>query len=245
MLHVAICCRERPRGEEISRVMQAELEQGSTAAVYQTFTCAAQFLQSDLKAMDVVFIEVEMDGGRGIELGRACRRRSLNGIIVFLSDDLQQAAQGYTVGAFRYLLNSELGNALPACVRDITERLHIYNDELLIKTRQGVCGAPVEEIRYLESAGRRIRVFVKEEKTPRHVYYAKLSELNQALSRKGFLCVNKSFLVNMKYIAFIKNRQVVLHTGETFNCSKTTYKESAERYTLWSGKTRPPGGQET
>lgn len=35
-MHVAICCRERPRGEEISRVMQAELEQGGTAAVYQS-----------------------------------------------------------------------------------------------------------------------------------------------------------------------------------------------------------------
>lgn len=244
MLHVAICCRELPRAEELRRMMQAELEQGNTAAVYQTFTCAKQFLQSDLKTMDVVFIEVEIDGGCGIELGRACRRRNLNGIIVFLSDDLQQAAQGYTVGAFRYLLNGELENVLPTCMRDIMERLHIYSEELLIKTRQGVCGVPMEEIRYLESDGRRIRVFVKEEKDPRYVYYAKLSELNQALSRKGFLWVNKSFLVNMKHIAYIKNRQVVLYTGEAFNCSKLTYKESAERYMLWRARALTPGEEE-
>lgn len=233
MLHIAICSRRQSCAEMIQYMTFESMSMNGIHVQYYLYSTANEFLQSNMKIIDILFVEVEMDDCNGIDLGRTFRKSNINGTIVLIAEDLKYAAQGYTVNAFRYLLRAELENVLSGCVQDIIERLHVYNDKLVVKTRQTRFNVPLADIRYLESEGRRIRIFIGNEQAAAYVYYAKLSVLNQILSQKGFLWVNKSFLINMKYIVQMKNRKVVLNTNEVFNCSKANYKENAEHYMLW------------
>jgi DNA-binding LytR/AlgR family response regulator len=64
----------------------------------------------------------------------------------------------------------------------------------------------------------------------------KLGEYETLLTDKGFLRIQKSFLVNMAHIVKIKSYVATLDTGEKLTVSERNYQQICQRFTLWKGQ---------
>lgn len=67
----------------------------------------------DLSGFDLAFLDIDMKGVNGLTLARRLRAARPDAVIVFVTNFIQYAPEGYEVQAFRYLLKPTLEEKTP------------------------------------------------------------------------------------------------------------------------------------
>jgi DNA-binding LytR/AlgR family response regulator len=175
-----------------------------------------------------------MPGINGIQAGRELRERYPDLIIVFVTGFIQYAREGYSVEAFRYLLKDQLSVELPACIRDIHKKLYEKQDSILVKSQEYSMLVPLQDIVFFEGTSQRHCVMHTRHDTVECV--GKLSEFEEQLQNRGFLRIQRSYLVNMAHVNCMKSYYVYLSTGAQLKVSERSYHNVAGQYLRWKGK---------
>ena len=192
----------------------------------------------DLSSYDIAFLDIDMGDSSGIDLARSLRKENPGIVIVFLTNFIQYAPEGFEVQAFRYLLKRDMNEKLipyfEAASKEVVQRKRI----LTISVHSEPIDIPVSHILYLEANLRVIIVhLIHDERTEYH-FYGNLSDLSKKLEDLGFLRVQRSFLVNMEYIVQLQYEKVSLTGGIVLPSSAKNHKELKQHYLLWRGKNR-------
>lgn len=161
------------------------------------------------KSIDVLFLDIQMNGMDGLKTAEKIRENDEGMIIIFLTGYQGFMQEGYKVRAFRYLLkpikDAEFVLALSEAIKDITK-----NYKVVIGPEGGVNYVKLRNIIYIECEGRYSVVRTKraaiESKTT-------MSEWESILNTGDFYRVHKSYIVNMEYIEEI-GKQILLDNGE-------------------------------
>ena len=125
-MRIAICDDEL----RYRRMIHEKLLQDSICHDYEAeiseYASGAELLAAMERgySADVFFLDIQMEGGdEGIRLGRALRRRGVDGLIVYITGFIDYVQIGYEVKAFRYLLKSQIAEGLPKVLGDIRQEL--------------------------------------------------------------------------------------------------------------------------
>lgn len=88
--------------------------------------------------------------------------------------------------------------------------------------RPNVISAPLSDILYFSSEGRRIHLVSSANSD---IFYHKLDDVEKLLQNKNyrFIRIHKSYLVNTKYVAGYDRKNLHLITGESLSISNYTY----------------------
>lgn len=200
-------------------------------------TSGAQALETpELEKYQVAFLDGDMPGMDGIDLGRRLKQKNPKMMLVYLSAYLEFAPQGYTVNAYRYILKRDVPKLLPGCLDDVIAVLTDHSKTLTVHYNRETHEIPLDQIYYLESSLRQINVYGDIENEPLCTYYGKLAELPPMLFQNGFLQVGRSDVVNMKYIRRIRNYKVELRNGVELSVSRTNYAAIRSAYLDWRGQ---------
>lgn len=194
-------------------------------------------LDADLTSVQVLFLDVDMPGINGLQVAHQLRSRYPELIIVFVTGFLEYAPAGYNVDAFRYLLKDHLGKTLAACLDDIWEKLYISQESIRIRQLDHMVRVRLRDILYFEGTPNR-HVLLHSTAAPGGPIecIGNLSDFDSGLSEKGFLRIQKSFLVNMWHIDDIRNYTAMLDNGETLKVSRSNYAKICAQYVLWEGQ---------
>lgn len=187
---------------------------------------------------DVVFLDIDMPQMSGIDLARKIHERWPNTVIIFITNYIQYAPDGYEVGAFRYLMKNQIAEKLidylNLAIIERTKRLRV----ITIQINGERINVPVSNILYMESSARIITMHLIEESRPMFQFYGNMSDLEQKLEILGFLRVHKSYLVNMKYIEVFQCRKLELKGGVLIPSSERRYSDLKQRYLKWEAENR-------
>lgn len=201
---------------------------------YTFFHDAEQLLLSDLSSVDIIFLDIDMPGVNGITAGKMLRGRYPDLIIVYVTGYVQYARDGYSVAAFRYLLKDALDVELPDCIRDIQNKLYTQHESMTIKGMEYDIQTRLQDIIYFEGTAQ--RHVIMHTRQGNLECLGKLSEYENYLQTHGFLRIQRSFLVNMSHINWIKNYHVHLSNGEKLKVSERNYANITSRYLMWRGR---------
>ena len=194
-----------------------------------------QLLQADLSKYDIVFLDIEMPGIDGIETARRLRQQYDELFLVFITGWIEYAPDGYRVNAFRYLLKKSLPEDLWLCLDEIQEKLFENTECISLRSKEREVEIPLKNIIYFEGTRQKnVLVYLKHESTPLECY-GKISEMDELLREKGFLRIQKSFLVNMAYIEKIRNYKARLRNGTELKVSERQYQSVNQQYLIWRG----------
>ena len=195
-------------------------------------------LELDFSAVDIVFLDIEMPDLSGLEAAKRIREKYSDLILVFVTNFINYAPSGYKVHAFRYLLKTELDRELPECLLDMKEKLYSNQETIWIKTMEGERCVRLNAIVYLEGTAKRHVLFHLYEcgKTVDAECVGLLSFYEKQLQDKGFLKIQKSYLVNMAYIQKMANYHVTLKTKEELKTSISDFQEKRQKFLSWKGK---------
>ena len=187
-----------------------------------------------LKRCDIAFLDIDFAGKRynGIDIARKLRIFREDAVIVFVTNYIEYAPEGYEVNAFRYVLKSDIREKLPQYLPEVLEQLRNEKQTLRIQISGEVIDIPLSEIRYIESEKHTVIVHTLRKD---YTYYSSLAALEEQLELKGFLRIHKSYLVNMNYLKRYQSQGAVLIDGTCLRVSEKSYAAQKKKYLFWKG----------
>ena len=187
---------------------------------------------------DVAFLDIDMPQMSGIDLARKIHEHWPNTVIIFITNYVQYAPDGYEVGAFRYLMKNQITEKLidylDLAIKERTKRLRV----ITIQINGERINVPVSNILYMESSARIITMHLIENVRPMYQFYGNMSDLAQKFEILGFLRVHKSYLVNMKYIEIFQCKRLEIKGGILIPSSERKYSELKQRYLTWEAENK-------
>lgn len=226
---------------EQTRILIFEiLRKNNVGANVQTFLDGDQASQEILATLDICFLDIDFAGKAtsGVDIARRIRLVRQDSILIFLTNYIEYAPEGYEVQAFRYLLKSEVPRKLEKYLLEGISHLQERKETIHIRLSGETITLLLQQILYIESQKHAAIIFVQEDSGEIRQYrlFASLSSLEDQLSSRGFLRIQKSYLVNMRRIQRLRCDEATLDNGMLLPVSEKNYSQLKMKYLLWKGQ---------
>ena len=190
------------------------------------------FLKSDLKKYEMVFLDIEIGNISGIDI--AVRLRNINkiAIIFFITNHFRYISEALKSMPFQYILkpiSQQKDFFIDEFKRGIN-KLKKSKHSMLVKTYYGEELIKVGSILYIECLNRKVDIHTKDKVIS---CTGKLQELIDKLLPYDFIQCHNSYLVNLKYIVQIKHNVLMLNNGMSLPISRRflhSTRDSRDKY---------------
>ncbi len=180
---------------------------------------------------DLLFLDIELAKGEDgfriaetmVDSGSQCK-------ICFFTSHTEMSRQGYKVNAFRYIDKKyleEIGEALDSFFKTkIQERIIYCKDTAGIRIKINL-----SELLLVETSGRKLRYLMLDGRE--QFCEGRISETAQRLSPFGFFYVQRSYIVNLKYIESVNSREIMLCNGLKIAIGRVHGREFKKEFFKW------------
>lgn len=185
---------------------------------------AADMTPNRLAKEDILILDIQMDSLNGIELARKIRKLNENNIIIFSTNYLEYALQGYEVSAFRYLKKPVSYEQFSKVLTEAVEQ-HLKSAQASIVLR---CGYQTEQLRiadimYCETEMGHVKVSLQDGTAV--LANTGISALENELQDHHFFRCHKGCLVNLRYVKQPMKTDVMMKNGVLIPVSKHRMRE--------------------
>lgn len=211
--------------------MQNSLLSESTIDI---FTCSTDLLnkyKSNTANFDLLFLDVEMPGLNGIDLGKEIKVISKKNILVFTTNYPQFAIDAYDCEAFHYILKPCNKEKVFSVLEKVFDKYQILHQHHIVKVRNQTYRIPIQDIYYIECCRKHVIYHLKN-RTIETV--DKLSSAYAALTDLGFYQVHQGYIVNFDKVYEFKDYSVVLDDNRTVMMSVRKKKEVLLAYAKYA-----------
>lgn len=234
MVRMLICEDDDGFREKLRSELESALASAGVRAKVHAHGSMEGIGEPILNGCDIAFLDIDFTGKdyNGLDIARKLRAARKDAVILFVTNFIEYAPEGYEVQAFRYVLKSEISRKLPEYLHLALEQLQAVRQTIKIQINGELIDIPLAEILYIESQQHMVTVYAR--KT--YSYYASLSALERQLEPHGFLRIHKSYLVNMARLKKYQCKEAVLDDGTVLRVSEKSYGEQKKQYLLWKGR---------
>ena len=227
MYRIAVCDDEKIVREEVGKFIQ----EWNSEAEIRTFLCGEDLLE-DYRFYDAVFLDIDMQGMNGIEVGKAIRCMDRDVKIVYLTAYRDYVAGAFGVHAFQYLLKPVNKEEIINVLEEIFRYRKKLNEKIILDfhTVDGIVCLPVESVYFFEYENRRIRIVTQKEE-----YYMveRIGNIAKRMMDFGFSMPHQSFSVNMLHVKNVKGQHIYLDNGMEIPLSQKKQKIWKQELTAW------------
>lgn len=220
MYRFAVCDDSPADRDYVTGLIQEWSRNAELSLQIDVYPSAESFLFAfaENKAVDVLFLDIEMGELSGMELAKRLRQMGAGLQIVFLTGYMEYIAEGYDVEALHFLIKPVTKKRLEAVLNRAVERLRNRENALLLSLPDGLVRLPLYEIRYLEVMKNYVTVHAAE----RYSVKRSLNELTKNLD-ESFYRMHRSYIVNLRFVKRITRTEVVLKDGTELPLSRKLY----------------------
>lgn len=186
----------------------------------EVYSGAQSFLfhYTDDRDVDILLLDIEMEGTDGVTLAKTLRRDNERVQIVFVTGYSDYIAEGYEVAALHYLMKPVATAKLMQVMDRAVAALKKHERCLTLKTAGDTVRVPLSAIRFAEV--QKNYVFIHAQET--HTVKMTLSELEDKLDER-FYRVGRSALVNLLCICRVTKTDLILTNGEALPLPRGAY----------------------
>ena len=180
---------------------------------------------------DLLFLDIELaEGEDGFEIAEQLMRFGSKCKVCFLTSHTEMARSGYRVNAFRYIDKKHLEEIYEALDSFLETR--IQDRIIYCNGANGICaGINLSGLLLVETYGRKLRYLMLD--GSEHFCEGRISETAQTLSRFGFFQIQRSYIVNLKYIEKANSREIILCNGSKLAIGRIHSKEFKKEFFKW------------
>lgn len=191
-----------------------------------SFSCGDDFLKCDNADFDIVFFDIEMPGRNGLETAKELRKINQSIIIIFCTNLVEYAVNGYEVNALGYLVkpisaysfNTNVSKACNILARRVSQKISI-------KTVHGHVVVSAEDIVYVEVQRHNLFFYIKNKSGFENIKTrGSMAEICDKLDSNNFVRCSASYLINLHHVQSIENNFVYMY--DTSITVSRTYKKS-------------------
>ncbi|HFG9565484.1 TPA: two-component system response regulator RgbR, partial [Clostridioides difficile] len=123
MIKIAVCEDEKETQLLIEDYLENILKDISIEYEIQKYISGEELLESNLKDIDILLLDIKMEKLNGMDTARKIREVDNEMEIIFVTSLIDYVQEGYEVRAYRYLLKpielEELKKHVLTCIKDI------------------------------------------------------------------------------------------------------------------------------
>lgn len=239
MLKVAICDDEIIYRKRVEALLVERFSKENISYRIHLFSTVDEVANSsDLAEYDVLFLDIQIDDGNGIELAKQLRDAGIDSFIVFVTSFSNYVFEGYKVEAVRYILKNSLELMFDECLDFILKKLKLYTPNVTFNFIGEERKIKTNRIVYIESERHLLNFYILEntKKLQQYKLYSKLDAVEELLSNAYFLRIHKSYLVNMRFITYFNNYTVRLGEYTEIHIPRARYQEARGKYISYKGE---------
>ena len=184
--------------------------------------------------LNMLFLDIEMPGKDGIELGHILKEKGVDYKIVMLSGMVDRYKEAFKINAFRFVSKPISKKELFLAIDDVMELME--GTETLIAYKDGNSySIKQKDIVYIEAVSSGIIACVG---NTEFTIYKPLSELMDELNGKLFFRSHRSYIVNIHKIQEILKNQILMINGQKALLSRRDRKALVQAYVEYDIKRR-------
>lgn len=229
MFRVALCDDEEEFVKKLRRMIALFLEKKNVLYQIDVYDSGKEFegLGLDMAKYHVLFLDINMEQMRGIEMAYCFKRFFKEKFLVLVTARTDYILEGYKMGAFRYVLKNDgdLEEKIYESLGAICDKMQFLP---LIKTfefKNCTKRIALECILYIESHLHELSFHVLENELTIYTMTETLNRIEKELPIGEFVRIHQSYLVNLRFIVVIKSQSVILLDGTKLAIAKPRYKE--------------------
>lgn len=146
---------------------------------------------------DVIYFDVQMPIMDGMTAAKKIRQVDENVIIVFLTNYVQWAVEGYSVNAFDFILKPLSYFVFTEHFKKIQRKILETSKSILIKNKNGMIRILLNNLYFVESNGHYL-IFHTVEKDIETI--DSMKKIESELASKNFFRCNNGYLVNLAHV---------------------------------------------
>lgn len=188
------------------------------------------------KPADIYILDIVMSWISGIDLGREIRKRSRESMIIYITVSEDFALEAYDVLAIRYLVKPVDENRFFEALDYALAHMQAKNNSVFpVKTKNGLESVPYHEIAYIENSSRKLDVHLTDGSSITSIYIRRSfeEEIKELLQGGNFLCVHKSFLVNLNHVRKLNQSNIIMTDGTSIPVSRKNSFQVKKDYLLF------------
>lgn len=196
------------------------LEQGISYEIF-TYNSPEDLLydiEEDNK-YDIYLLDVELPTTSGLEVARKIREKYYDPIIIYITNYVEYAVEGYEANAYRYIPKKMLEQKLPEAYASIYPSIENKKKEFyIIEKNHKLERIAYEDIYYIKKDEKYILLVHKHGISRDRKTIAEFME--SVKSYDSFIGVDRSYVVNVLHVMSLKNQQIILRNGDVIPISK-------------------------
>lgn len=213
-INIAICDDEKLHRKKLIEVIQEYCKQHGKMAVISEYFSGEECL-TDLSNVEILFLDIDMEGIDGIEVKDRLESTHENVHIVFTTNygNRMNEAFGMQVVSF---IQKPVTLAEVASAMDKVSKWDAGRDFIELEGAGGKKNVfPIEQVCYIEASNQYSKIVLKKEKV---LIRKSLKAWEEELSDKGFCRIHQSVIVNFFHAKEV-GQKVVMEDGTAFSIS--------------------------
>ena len=222
MIRIAICDDEKHMSDHIRAMASDFFRKKNREIQLRTFLSGEELLNYDGQ-MDILFLDIQMNGMDGLETARKLRAGKFRGFLIFITVLKEMVFQSFEVQAYDYLVKPVDEKQF----RKTMERLYVSmqntsEDSLLVQQGYERRIVPKDEIVFCEVIDRKIYLNLASGEVVD--YYERIENLETKLGSHFFRC-HRSYLINLKHLKGYKNGTAYMDNHKEIPVSRLRSRE--------------------
>ena len=197
------------------------------------YTSAEELLSHMAPDTDLLLLDIQMSGMNGMACAKLLRQREMELPIIFITNMLDFALEGYEVHAFAFLPKPVTYDVFSRTLREAFEKLSQNKPKnILLNTGEGILALDISKLIYVEVYQHKCSFVMTDERADATVQLAAVEPL---LLPHGFFRCHRSYLVGYEQITHIGADSLTMKNGDSIPLSKHRRKEFLDCYSHYMG----------
>lgn len=232
MIKVAIVEDEKEQAQRLRGFVEQFAREKDKKIQIRMYSDGDEFVRDLSGGVDIALLDIQMKRMNGMQAAEEIRKSDEEMIILFITNLVQYAVQGYSVNAMNFLLKPVSYFTFSDKFAQAVKRLEKRKGKLLeIKTDKGFTRLRPEDIYYVEIVNRRLVIHTED----REFYCTEpMQSLEEKLDSRMFFRCHVAYLVNLEYVRQVMKNAAMVGDKEVM-VSKYRKKEFLNALTNYMG----------
>ena len=225
MINIAVCDDEKCMAEKIEKMAEDFFRRKNTDISVVEYSSGEELLKSN-ERIDILFLDIGMQGMDGIETAGRLRAHGYNGFLIFITVLKEMVFRSFEVQPFDYLVKpvqeEHFEKTMERLFRSMQDRLSTEKVNLLV--RKG-CESNIisfEDIICCEIMDRKVYLYLVSGEVID--YYERIENLEKKLDGRFFRC-HRSYLINLNHLKSYGNNTAYMADGKEIPVSRLRSRE--------------------
>ena len=237
MLNIIILEDQTEQADRLSQMLKKYAEaHESFSYQLKLYDRSIPFLTEYKCDADILFMDIQVPDMLGIDAAKRVRQMDNRVMIIFITMLTQYAIEGYSVGAFDYVLKPVRYEEFSTKMDRVCRMLAHQNTSMTleVRTKEEIRRISADDIAYIEVANHDILIHTGDEVIRQ---WGNLKSFEDKLTDAHFVRCNACYLVNLKYVRGISGDTVTVGT-DTLSVSKSKRKDFLTAVAQYKGGSR-------